>query len=60
MNDLKVWEPSLKYGKKYDIERLFKERTQKKEVEYVTEKMAMVEYKKSIFTKIKNWLKRNF
>ena len=45
---------------KYDIERLFKERTQKKEVEYVTEKMAMVEYKKSIFTKIKNWLKRNF
>ena len=21
MNDLKVWEPSLKYGKKYDIER---------------------------------------
>ena len=45
---------------KYDIERLFKEQTQKKELEHATEKVAMVEYKESIFTKIKNWFKRNF
>ncbi len=47
-------------AEKYDIERLFKERTQKKELDYTTEKIAMVEYKESIFTKIKNWFKRNF
>ena len=43
---------------KYDIEKIFKERNRK--VEVATEKIAMIEYKESIFTKIGNWFKRIF
>lgn len=43
---------------KYNPDNLFKNRAMK--VETVENSVAMVEYKESIFTKIKNWFKRIF
>lgn len=43
---------------KYNPDNLFKDKETK--VETVQNSVAMVEYKESIFTKIKNWFKRNF
>lgn len=43
---------------KYNPDNLFKNRVSK--VETVENSVAMVEYKESIFTKIKNWFKRTF
>ena len=43
---------------KYNLDNLFKNRVSK--VETVENSVAMVEYKESIFTKIKNWFKRTF
>lgn len=43
---------------KYNLDNLFKNRDNK--VEPVEKSVAMVEYKESIFTKIKNWFKRTF
>lgn len=43
---------------KYNPDNLFKNNTAK--VETVENSVAMVEYKESVFTKIKNWFKRTF
>lgn len=43
---------------KYNPNNLFKNKATK--VETVENSVAMVEYKESIFTKIKNWFKRTF
>ena len=43
---------------KYNPDNLFKNRVSK--VETVENTVSMVEYKESIFTKIKNWFKRTF
>ena len=43
---------------KYNPDNLFKNKVAK--VETIQNSVAMVEYKESIFTKIKNWFKRNF
>ena len=43
---------------KYNPDDLFKNRLTKEET--IKETVAMVEYKESIFTKIKNWFKRTF
>lgn len=43
---------------KYNLNNLFKNKATK--VETVENSVAMVEYKESIFTKIKNWFKRTF
>lgn len=43
---------------KYNPDNLFKNKVSK--VETVENSVAMVEYKESIFTKIKNWFKRTF
>ena len=43
---------------KYNQDNLFKNKQTK--VETVDNTVAMVEYKESIFTKIKNWFKRTF
>lgn len=42
--------------KKYDSDNIFKP----KEIETEKSSVALVEYKKSIFTRIKNWLKQIF
>ena len=44
--------------KQYDPDNLFKNKATK--VETVENSVAMVEYKESIFTKLKNWFKRTF
>ena len=54
-NDIKY---QTKLRKKYNPDNLFKNKRTK--VETVENSVAMVEYKESIFTKIKNWIKRNF
>lgn len=55
-------ENELKYQeelrKKYNPDNLFENKVSK--VETVENSVAMVEYKESILTKIKNWFKRNF
>jgi len=43
---------------KYNPDNLFKNKETK--VETVENSVAMIEYKESIFTKIKNWFKRTF
>ena len=43
---------------KYNPDNLFKDKTTK--IELVGNSIAMVEYKESIFTKIKNWFKLIF
>ena len=43
---------------KYNPDNIFKNR--KTKVEALENSVAMVEYKKSIFSKIKNWFKRTF
>ena len=43
---------------KYNPDNLFKNKVSK--VETVEKSVAMIEYKESIFTKIKNWFKRTF
>lgn len=46
---------------KYNIDNIFKNKTSKLEKVETTENcIAMVEYKESIFTKIKNWYTRTF
>lgn len=47
-----------KLSEKYNPDNLFKNKEPK--VETIENLVAMVEYKESIFTKIKNWLKRTF
>lgn len=47
-----------KLSKKYNPDNLFKNK--KPKVETIENLVAMVEYKESIFTKIKNWFKRTF
>lgn len=44
--------------KKFNPDNLFKNKASK--VETVENSVAMVEYKESIFTKLKNWFKRTF
>ena len=44
--------------KKYNLDNLFKNKQHK--VETVENSVAMIEYKESIFTKIKNWFKRTY
>lgn len=43
---------------KYNLDNIFKNRETK--IETVENSVSMVEYKESIFTKIKNWFKRTF
>lgn len=47
-----------KLTEKYNPDNLFKNKETK--VETIENSVAMVEYKESIFTKIKNWFKRTF
>lgn len=47
-----------KLHEKYNPDNLFKNRETK--VETAENTVSMVEYKESIFTKIKNWIKRTF
>lgn len=47
-----------KLAEKYNPDNLFKNKEAK--VETIENLVAMVEYKESIFTKIKNWFKRTF
>lgn len=47
-----------KLREKYNPDNIFKNRETK--VEALENSVAMVEYKKSIFSKIKNWFKRTF
>ena len=47
-----------KLAEKYNPDNLFKNKETK--VETIENLVAMVEYKESIFTKIKNWFKRTF
>lgn len=58
----KLKENEEKYQKelyeKYNPDNLFKNKVPKAEI--IENSVAMVEYKESIFTKIKNWFKRNF
>ena len=44
---------------KYNPDNIFRDKYSNKE-EVISENVAMVEYKESIFTKIKNWLKQIF
>ena len=44
--------------KKYNPDNIFKGKETK--VEAIEKSVSMVEYKESIFTKIKNWFKRTF
>lgn len=50
----KIYEEELR--KKYNPNNLFKDR--KIKVENIEDTVAIVEYKESIFSKIKNWIKR--
>lgn len=45
---------------KYNPDNLFKNKISKAETEITENAVAMVEYKESIFTKIKSWFKRIF
>lgn len=55
-NNLQEFEKELR--KKYNPDNIFKNKASK--VETAENTVAMVEYKESIFTKIKNWFKRTF
>ena len=64
MNIIKAKEKSIyiseqkELSEKYNPDNLFKNKESK--VETVENSFNMVKYKESIFTKIKNWFKRNF
>ena len=45
---------------KYNYDNLFKNKLSNEENEITENKVAMIEYKESIFIKIKNWFKRAF
>lgn len=45
---------------KYNTNNIFKKQNIQQKENFTTNDIAMVEYKESIFTKIKNWFKRNF
>jgi len=47
-------------AEKNDIKKIFKERNKNIKVEVATEEIAMINYKESIFAKIKNRFKRIF
>ena len=55
-NNKKIYQRNL--TEKYNSDNLFKNKETK--VETVENSVAMIEYKESIFTKIKNWFKRTF
>lgn len=44
--------------KQYDVDNIFKNK--EKKVETVEDSVSMIEYKESIFAKIKNWFKKTF
>ena len=44
----------------YSTNNIFKKQNIQQKENSTTNEIAMVEYKESIFTKIKNWFKRNF
>lgn len=44
--------------KQYDVDNIFKNK--EKKAETVENSVSMIEYKESIFTRIKKWFKRNF
>ena len=55
MEKLELLQEENRVRKKYNSDNIFKNKGEK-----VEESVAMVEYKESILTKIKNWFKRNF
>lgn len=59
LNNEQKYQQELK--EKHNWDNIFeKNKTKIKQDEFVENKTTMVEYKESIFTKIKNWFKRNF
>ena len=58
MENFELLQEEKRIREKYNPDNLFKNRDNK--VEPVEKSVAMVEYKESIFTKIKNWFKRTF
>ncbi len=55
MEKLELLQEENRVREKYNPDNIFKNKGEK-----VEESVAMVEYKESILTKIKNWFKRNF
>ncbi len=45
---------------KYNPDNIFKKHDTQQKENVITNEVAMIEYKESIFTKIKNWVKRTF
>lgn len=58
MEKNKLLQEEKRIREKYNPDNLFKNKVVR--VEKVENSVAMVEYKESIFTKIKNWFKRIF
>ena len=58
MENIELLQEEKRIREKYNLDNLFKNKEIK--VETVENSVAMVEYKESIFTKIKNWFKRIF
>lgn len=55
MEKLELLQEENRVREKYNPDNIFKNKGEK-----VEESVAMVEYKESIFTKLKNWFKRTF
>ena len=58
MEKIELIQEEKKTREKYNPDNLFKNKATK--VETIENAVAMIEYKESIFTKIKNWFKRTF
>lgn len=60
MEKNELLEEEERIREKYNPDNIFKKRDTQQKENVITNEVAMIEYKESVFTKIKNWVKRTF
>ena len=60
MEKNELLEEEKRIREKYNPDNIFKKRNVQQKENVITNEVTMIEYKESIFTKIKNWFKRTF
>lgn len=60
MEKNELFEEEKRIREKYNPDNIFKNSDTQQKENVITNKVAMIKYKESIFTKIKDWFKRTF
>ena len=60
MEKNELLEEEERIREKYNPDNIFKKRDTQQKENVITNEVGMIDYKESVFTKIKNWVKRSF